>query len=72
VAAIGNVFTHPDHRGRGLASVLTATVAERLLERVPVVGLNVGRDNLAARTVYRRLGFVEVLPYEEAEVRARQ
>jgi RimJ/RimL family protein N-acetyltransferase len=69
VAAIGNVFTHPDHRGEGLASALTATVARRLLERVPVVGLNVGTGNLAARTVYERLGFVEVLHYEEAEVR---
>jgi GNAT superfamily N-acetyltransferase len=72
VAAIGNVFTHPAHRGAGLASALTATVARRLLERVPTVGLNVGTSNVAARTVYRRLGFVDVLPYEEADVRARQ
>jgi ribosomal protein S18 acetylase RimI-like enzyme len=72
VAAIGNVFTHPDHRGAGLASTLTATVARRLLDRVPVIGLNVGTDNAAARTVYRRLGFVEVLPYEEAELRRVQ
>ena len=72
VAAIGNVFTHPDRRGQGLASALTGTVARRLLERVPTVGLNVGTANTAARTVYERLGFVAVLPYEEAELRAVQ
>lgn len=69
VAAIGNVFTHPDHRGRGLASALTATVAHRLLPVAPMVGLNVQTTNVAARTVYERLGFVDVLPYEEAEIR---
>jgi GNAT superfamily N-acetyltransferase len=70
VAAIGNVFTRPDHRGQGLASALTATVAQRLLPLVPTIGLNVQTTNGAARTVYQRLGFVDVLAYEEAETRA--
>jgi GNAT superfamily N-acetyltransferase len=72
VAAIGNVFTHPDHRGEGLASALTSTLAHRLLPLVDVVGLNVQSGNGPARTVYERLGFVPVLAYEEAELRRAQ
>lgn len=69
VAAIGNVLTHPAHRRRGLARSLTATVARRLLERVPVVGLNVGVANTGARRLYEDLGFVPLITYEEAELR---
>jgi ribosomal protein S18 acetylase RimI-like enzyme len=71
VAAIGNVLTHPAHRRRGLARALTATVARRLLERVPVVGLNVGTANDGARRLYEALGFIPLLTYEEAELRRR-
>jgi ribosomal protein S18 acetylase RimI-like enzyme len=68
VAAIGNVATHPDHRGRGLARLVTGTLCHRLLAEVEHVGLNVTEGNLAAAALYRRLGFVPVLPYEEAEL----
>jgi ribosomal protein S18 acetylase RimI-like enzyme len=68
VAAIGNVATHPDHRGRGLGRRVTATLCHRLLAEVDVVGLNVTLGNVAARRLYERLGFHDVLPYEEAEL----
>jgi len=70
VAAVGNVLTHPAHRRRGLARALMATLARRLLGTVPVVGLNVGTANAAARALYTDLGFVPVVTYEEAELRA--
>jgi ribosomal protein S18 acetylase RimI-like enzyme len=70
VAAMGNVLTHPGHRRRGLARALTATLARRLLDTVPVVGLNVGTANAGARALYDGLGFVPVITYEEAQIRS--
>ncbi len=35
------------------------------------IGLNLAPDDLAARGLYRRLGFVEVLAFEEAELAHR-
>ena len=32
IAALGNVMTHPDYRGRGLATLATSAVCEELLE----------------------------------------
>jgi RimJ/RimL family protein N-acetyltransferase len=59
VAAIGNVYTRRDRRGRGLAGALTSAVAGELFRMgVRTVGLNVARDNAAAIRVYERLGFV--------------
>jgi len=69
VAAVGNVLTHPVHRRQGLGRALLATLTRRLLETVPVVGLNVGTANAGARALYDGLGFVPVATYEEAELR---
>ncbi len=69
VAAVGNVLTHPVHRRQGLGRALLSTLARRLLETVPVVGLNVGTANAGARALYDGLGFVPVATYEEAELR---
>jgi ribosomal protein S18 acetylase RimI-like enzyme len=66
VAAIGNLVTHPARRGRGLGRAVLATLCHRLLARVPLVGLNVRKDNVVARSLYESVGFVVVLPYEEA------
>lgn len=69
VAAVGNVLTHPTHRRQGLARALMATLARRLRDTVPVVGLNVGTANPGARALYDGLGFEPVITYEEAELR---
>lgn len=58
VAAVGNVFTHPAHRGRGYATRTTAAVVGDLLARgVRDVVLNVRQDNKPAIRIYERLGF---------------
>ncbi len=66
VAALGNVATHPEHRGRGLATVATARLCQELLAAgIEHVGLNVRTDNVAAVACYTRLGFVPVAEYGE-------
>lgn len=65
VAALGNVATAPESRGRGLARKVTARLCTSLLESVERVGLNVKADNAAAIACYRRLGFEEVGRYDE-------
>lgn len=69
VAAIGAVFTHPAHRGRGLAAAVTSRLAASLLDDGLTVGLNVAEANRGARRVYARLGFRTVHRYEEARLR---
>jgi ribosomal protein S18 acetylase RimI-like enzyme len=66
IAAIGNVFTHPAHRGRGLATATTSAVAQALAQDgAREVALNVAEDNPAAIAVYGRLGFAVHMPYWE-------
>ena len=56
--AIGNVYTHRAHRGRGHASAVTFAVARELIERgTKVIALNVRSENRGAIRVYERLGF---------------
>ena len=59
VAVIGNVFTHPDFRGRSLGTAVTAAVAAYVLERCRLVVLNVDPANRTARHIYETLGFAE-------------
>lgn len=72
VAAIGAVYTHPAHRGRGLGRATTAAVVRRLDRRhggrPDVIGLNAADDNDAARHMYRSMGFRPIQPYEEAQL----
>jgi len=66
VAAIGNVATHPDHRGHGHARQLCAHLCVLLAgDGIETIALNVDVDNLAAAAVYRRLGFEEVGRFAE-------
>lgn len=67
-AAIGNVYTRRDRRGRGLGRAVTAEVA-RALAGLDTVGLNVRADNPAAIHVYESLGFVRHCPFVEALAR---
>jgi ribosomal protein S18 acetylase RimI-like enzyme len=69
VAALGNIVTHPAHRGRGYAAAVTARLCHELGATVDHIGLNVKADNMAARTCYERLGFRAVAEYEEATLR---
>ena len=66
VAAIGNVYTRRDRRGRGLGRRTTAAVAAELVRRgVPTVVLNVNQGNAAAIRVYEGLGFERYCPFVE-------
>ncbi|WP_406114732.1 GNAT family N-acetyltransferase [Kitasatospora purpeofusca] len=70
VAVIGNVTTHPEARGRGLAAACTARLCEVLADSVDHIGLNVRADHPTALALYRRLGFTTVTGYEEAVLTA--
>jgi GNAT superfamily N-acetyltransferase len=54
---ISAVCTHPDARGRGLASALTHLVATEILARNEQPFLHVAETNDGARRVYEGLGF---------------
>jgi len=64
-AAIGNVYTRRDRRGRGLSRSVTSAVLHRL-RHLETVGLNVREDNAAAIHVYESLGFVKHCDFKEA------
>jgi GNAT superfamily N-acetyltransferase len=73
VAAIGNVYTRPDRRGRGYATRLTSAVAGELLGRgARTVALNVQVDNAAAIGVYERLGFAPHCVFKEGLAERRE
>lgn len=58
VVAIGNVFTHPDHRGRGYATQCTGAVTrDAVAAGMDPIVLNVKEGNVPAIRVYEKLGF---------------
>ncbi|HEX2787110.1 MAG TPA: GNAT family N-acetyltransferase [Ignavibacteria bacterium] len=65
VAAIGNVTTHPEHRGKGIATQVTYKLCTELLKKVDYIGLNVMPDNEAAIRSYKKIGFEVSAEYEE-------
>ena len=65
VAALGNIAVHPDHRGRGLAKIVTRGLVQLLAPQVDVVGLNVRADNEPAIRCYKSLGFQVIGAYDE-------
>jgi ribosomal protein S18 acetylase RimI-like enzyme len=66
VAALGNIATHPDFRGQGLATVATARLCQELLhDGIENIGLNVNADNPSAVACYRKLGFERIADYGE-------
>ena len=68
VAALGNIVTHPDYRGRGFAKAVTVRLCQSLFEHVDHIGLNVKADNAAAIALYKKLGFEIVAFYYELMV----
>jgi GNAT superfamily N-acetyltransferase len=70
VGAIGNVYTRPDRRRRGLAGAVAGSVALALREMgISTVVLNVADSNPGARAVYERLGFTNYCSFYEGQAR---
>jgi ribosomal protein S18 acetylase RimI-like enzyme len=66
VAAVGNVYTRRDRRGRGLAARVTSAVVDELLQlKIGTIVLNVNQSNAPAIRVYERLGFTRHSDYCE-------
>ncbi len=66
VAAVGNVFTHPEQRGQGYGREASAAVVRALLARgFGTIVLNVAMDNTPALRLYERLGFFPFCGYYE-------
>jgi ribosomal protein S18 acetylase RimI-like enzyme len=65
MAAVGNVMTHVDFRGRGYAKLTTSAVTQELLRTCDDVVLNVRSDNPPAIAAYRALGYREHCRFEE-------
>lgn len=72
VAALGNITTHPQFRGQGLATAVCAKLCQVLLQTVEHIGLNVKADNKSAIACYTKLGFERVATYEEYSLELKQ
>jgi [ribosomal protein S18]-alanine N-acetyltransferase len=71
VAAVGNVYTRRDRRGRGLAARLTGAVVGELRSMdIPTIALNVNARNAGAIRVYLRLGFAAHCEFIEGPAEA--
>ncbi|HBY95022.1 MAG: GNAT family N-acetyltransferase [Ardenticatenaceae bacterium] len=69
---VGNVFTEPAARGQGLGRRVTAAVVTALFEQgCREILLNVRADNIAALSVYTRLGFETHCDFVETVATAR-
>jgi ribosomal protein S18 acetylase RimI-like enzyme len=72
IAVVGNVFTHPRHRGRGYATLVTAAVTRELLHRgCAEVVLTVDPTNTPALKAYTNLGYRPGVPVVEARLQRR-
>ncbi|HEX2398607.1 MAG TPA: GNAT family N-acetyltransferase [Mycobacterium sp.] len=65
LAAVGNVMTAPDFRGKGFAKLATSAVTSELLGYCDEVVLNVRSDNPPAIAAYTAIGYKEHNRFEE-------
>ena len=72
IAVVGNVFTHPRYRNRGLATVTTGAVTEALLQTCPYLVLTVESTNRPALRIYEKLGYREVCTLYETPLTRRE
>ncbi len=71
IAVLGSITTHPDYRGKGLATKVTSRIIEELQKSVDLITLNVQGDNAPAIRCYEKVGFVNHCDYEEAHFTRR-
>lgn len=65
IAALGNITTDPDHKGKSVCTKVTATLCSDLFKTVDVIGLNVSESNAAAIRCYEKIGFKVYGEFEE-------
>jgi len=72
IGMIGNVLTHPAHRGRNMAKQVTSAVTAELVERgCAIAALTAAPDNTPAVRAYSALGFQAGATVVEAHLRRR-
>jgi ribosomal protein S18 acetylase RimI-like enzyme len=70
VAAVGNVFTLGQYRGRGYAKRVSSAVCKSLIDTgIKLIVLNVEMDNPAAIQAYQAIGFMPFCGYYEGFAR---
>ena len=69
VAALGNIATHPEHRGKKIAYKLTVTLCDDLKNDTDIIGLNVSSSNIPAIRCYENAEFDIYSSYDECLVR---
>jgi RimJ/RimL family protein N-acetyltransferase len=69
IAALGNIATHPEFRGRKICYKLTSSLCSDLKNSVDIIGLNVKSENQAAIRCYENIGFKIKSVYDECLVR---
>jgi predicted GNAT family acetyltransferase len=69
VAALGNIATHPDYRGNGVAFRLTSVLCADLQKSVDTIGLNVKTDNDTAVKCYTKVGFSIIGTFDECLIK---
>ena len=57
---IGGVYTAPDHRNKGYASLATSAVTKEALRKAEKAALFVRSDNLPAISVYEKIGYRKI------------
>ena len=68
IAVIGNFVTHPERRGKKLASACTTRLLDALFEDVSLVALNVQERNEAAVAMFKKFGFTQNNVFYEGRV----
>lgn len=71
VAAVGNIATRQDQRGKGYAKAVVSALCKDLLHSVDTVALGVSAANAPAIACYNALGFEIVAPYDLCRVRIK-
>ena len=57
---IGGVYTHPNYRGKGYATLATSAVTDYALRNAETAALFVRSDNHPAIRVYGKIGYIKV------------
>jgi predicted GNAT family acetyltransferase len=57
---IGGVYTHPNYRNRGYATLATSAITEEALNNAGLASLFVRADNYPAIRVYEKIGYKKI------------